>query len=70
MDGMETFGHWSALVMAAVALILAGVNFVRLQWLRTRVEQQLRTLGQRESWQRRVQKVPDHDDTLEMSLGK
>ena len=67
---METFGHWSALVMAAVALILAGVNFVRLQWLRTRVEQQLRTLGQRESWQRRVQKVPDHDDTLEMSLGK
>lgn len=30
MDRMETFGHWSALVMAAVALILAGVNFVRL----------------------------------------
>lgn len=46
--------QWLALIIAFLALLIAGVNYMRLRWLRTRVEQQLRTIGQRESWQRRI----------------
>jgi len=58
---MDYFWQWGVLSMAPVALVIAGINYVRVRRLGERVEQQLRTLGQRESWQRRVQKVADHD---------
>ncbi len=58
---MDYFWQWVALGMALVALVIAGINYVRVRRLGERVEQQLRTLAQRESWQRRVQKAADHD---------
>lgn len=50
---MDYFWQWVALIMASLALIIAGVNYVRIQRLRNRMEYQLRALAQRESWQRR-----------------
>ena len=44
--------------MGLLALIAAAINYVRLNRLVRRTELQLRSLAQRESWQRRAQEAP------------
>lgn len=55
---MDYYWQWIGLGMGLLALIVAVITYVRLNRLVRRTELQLRSLAQRESWQRRAQGDP------------
>lgn len=55
---MDYYWQWVGLGLGLFALIVAVINYVRLNRLVRRTELQLRSLAQRESWQRRAHEAP------------